>query len=94
MQNTADSSYIWVDAADRYYQDNEAAREAGYCWSDEDDCWYHEDDCVFVEDLGDYVSTDEIGKSVMWDEDEQECVTKEIYEERLAEREQQSQEAA
>ena len=94
MQDTADSRYIWVDAADRYYRDNEAVREAGYCWSDQDDCWYHEDDCVFVEELSDYISTDEVRKSVMWDEEDCEYVTTETYNERVAEREQQSQEAA
>ena len=94
MRDTADSSYVWVDAADRYFQDSEAAMEAGYCWSDEDDCWYHESDCVYVEELSDYICSAEIGKYIMWDEEESEYVTTETYNERVAEREQQSQEAA
>jgi len=89
MQETADSNYLWVDTADRYYQDNEAAMVAGYCWSDEDDYWYHEDDCVYVEELSDYRSTDDVGKYIMWDEVESEYVTTETYNERVAEREQQ-----
>ena len=84
----------WVDAAERYFSDDEAANSAGYSYSEWAGDWYCDDDVVWIEEKGDYYPLDELGHTIMHDEVEQEYVTKETYEERLAEREQETQEAA
>ena len=84
----------WVDVAERWFSDDEAANNAGYAYSDWAGDWYCDDDVVWIEEKGDYYPLDELGHTIMHDEVEQEYVTKETYEERLAEREQETQEAA
>ena len=65
-----------------------------YVWSDVNSDWYDADDAVWVEEEGDFYHVDDIGKWIVYDDVEEEYVTKETYEERLAEREQETQEAA
>ena len=90
----AEDRGIYIDAADRYYSDHDAANSAGYVWSEVNSDWYDSDDAVWVEEEGDFYHVDDIGKWIVYDDVAEEYVTKETYEERLAEREQETQEAA
>ena len=81
-------SYIYLSAPDVYVRDSDAAADWGYVWSDWADDYIDEDDAVWVEDDNDWYPDNQVGKSVMWDEEDGVYLTTEEYDRRMAEREQ------
>jgi hypothetical protein len=81
-------SYIYLSAPDVYVRDSDAAADWGYVWSDWVDDYIDEDDAVWVEDDNDWYPDNQVGKSVMWDEENGVYLTTEEYDRRMAEREQ------
>jgi len=88
METTAESHHIWLDSIDKWVTDSDAAAEFGFrwsCWADE---YLDEDYAVWVEDGNDWYPDNQIGRTIMWDEEDEVYLTTKEYDRRMAEREQ------
>ena len=93
MEDTARDNYIWLDSIDKWVTDSDAAAEFGFHWSDFVGEYIDEDYAVWVESECDWYPDSQIGKTIMWDEEQSIYMLKEDYEELMAEREKEEDEA-
>jgi hypothetical protein len=88
MTASAEHRFVYVSNAGEWFEDNGVAHEFGWCYSEDSGDYLHEDDCVWVSELDDYIASDEIGRTIQYDDVESEYVPIETYEARMNEREQ------
>lgn len=88
MEDTARHHHIWLDSIEKWVTDSEAAAEFGFHWSVFAGDYIDEDDSVWVEDDNDWYPDNQIGKTIMWDEEDGVYLTTQEYDRRMAEREQ------
>ena len=86
-------NYIYIDCAERWYIDSEAAYEAGYAFCDWDNEWYPEEDLVYIEDNDTYYPISEEGSEFFLDSETLQYISADEHERRQAEQEQKQAEA-
>lgn len=77
--------YSYIDCAEEWYIDHEAAYEAGYVFCDWDGEWYPEDDLVYIEDNGTYYPISEEGSEFFCDPETLQYISADEHERRQAE---------
>ena len=87
------SNYIYIDCAERWYIDSEAAYEAGYAFCDWDNEWYPEEDLVYIEDNDTYYPISEEGSEFFLDSETLQYISADEHERRQAEEEQEQEQA-
>ena len=88
METTAESHHIWLDSIDKWVTDSDAAAEFGFHWSNWADEYLDKDYVVWVEDDNDWYPDNQVGRTIMWDEEDGVYLTTKEYDRRMAEREQ------
>lgn len=79
------SNYIYIDCAERWYIDSEAAYEAGYAFCDWDNEWYSEEDLVYIEDNDTYYPISEEGSEFFLDSETMQYISADEHKRRQAE---------
>ena len=92
LEDTARDNFIYIEGLDRWVEDTSAANEFGYYWSEFASEYIHEDYLVWVDSEDDWYPDSEIGKTIVWDEEQSVYMLKEDYEALMAEREKEAEE--
>ena len=78
-------NYIYIDCAERWYIDSEAAYEAGYAFCDWDNEWHPEEDLVYIEDNDTYYPVSEEGSEFFLDSETLQYISADEHKRRQAE---------